>query len=209
MDHTLIPNYSKKILTSILNSYKLGVENGNIGKTEKLRNKFSRHSQNCFVWFFLENYQNTDGIKATIEKICQLEEDFKKEYELAQGFDCDSLTNFDIAAEQMLVNYQRDRPLAKNSQRYENLAKDIDDIQQALVATFNQADATQNIMTEVDGMQMQSTMTSIDPISKQRITDPVRNRTCRHVYQKETILVHIRQAQSGQARFVSIIFSKA
>lgn len=52
MDHTLIPNYSKKILTSILNSYKLGVENGNIGKTEKLLNKFSRNSQNCFVWFF-------------------------------------------------------------------------------------------------------------------------------------------------------------
>lgn len=155
---------------------------------------------------FLEKYQNTDGTKAMIEKICQLEEDFKKEYELAQGFDCDSLTNFDIAAQQMLGNYQRDRPLAKNSPRYENLAKDIDDIKQALDATFHQAGPTQN-MTEVDGMQMQSTITKTDPISKQRITDPVRNRTCNHVYQKETILVHISQAQSGQARFVSKGFS--
>ena len=41
--------------------------------------------------------------------------------------------------------------------------------------------------THFDGMEIDEAISNIDPLTKQLITHPVRNRRCNHVYDKKTV----------------------
>ena len=43
------------------------------------------------------------------------------------------------------------------------------------------------MVDNVDGMEIEEEITTVDPLTKQPITCPVRNRHCNHIYDKESM----------------------
>lgn len=138
-----------------------------------------------------ENFQEPAKIqsfKTIIKKLCKLEQDFQQEIQILQNYQCESLEKFDEDYKAQLAALQGSQGHSGESQRFLKFVKDIEDLQ-AIIAPTNGESTGTVLTTNVDGMVMQSqTQITTDPISKRPISDPVRNKICKHIYDKQSIM---------------------
>lgn len=76
---------------------------------------------------------------------------------------------------------------SKHSKRYQDFVKYLN----AVTARHTDADSSAN-MSNSEVFTMTETVNEIDPITKGPLEDPVRNKICKHIYGKESIIQAIR-----------------
>jgi hypothetical protein len=85
----------------------------------------------------------------------------------------------------------------QESKRVADFGNDIED----LLYQYGAKDINSlNSTTTVDGMQIEEIISTIDPISKGQIRNPVRNKHCQHIYDRDTIKEAIRVSESKRVR---------
>jgi SUMO ligase MMS21 Smc5/6 complex component len=143
----------------------------------------------------LEIYQDpamVEMFKSVIESCCEIEQDVDHETALIDNFQCNSVEEFDKEITKLLAESHESRPTAKHSNRYTKFIKDLEDIQYAnQQSQVNQTQINQSVTT-VDGMTVQDFAVRTDPITKSLIKNPYINRTCKHVYDFDSISEAIR-----------------
>lgn len=157
-----------------------------IFKTKQL----SQIDENFHLIETFRNPKKSEEFKTTIEKLCNLEEEFKCHFNATRTFQCSSIDKFDSEYKKALAQSQSSLGNPKLADRYKTFARDLEDLQVA--STQSQADQSQvDQATIVDGIEMQGFIVTIDPFTKNQITDPVRNKRCNHVYDKHSIAAAI------------------
>lgn len=105
-------------------------------------------------------------------------------------FDCQSFTDFDKEYKLASDAASRALPSAKDSNRYTTFVKNLEDLQYVNNTTQSEMQGNQSVVDGV-GFTEESFTIPTDPITKNQIKDPVRNRLCNHVYDKSSIMESI------------------
>lgn len=111
---------------------------------------------------------------------------------VTQAFLCSSIENFDNEFATTLAGSKELLGDPKETNRYKAFSGDVEDLQavsnqsQAIPSQAN-PETSQSVME--DGMMVQDVLiVTIDPITKSMIKNPVRNKKCKHVYDKSSIV---------------------
>lgn len=140
---------------------------------------------------FLEIYLQGNKIgnfTKHVQNLDKLEDEFAKEKAAIETIACDSLADFDKKYKELLLEHQANN--APQNDRFETFSKELDDIRAAKeLPDTSQSQMEQSVINDVDGeLTMQSApFVTMDPITKKLIKNPVRNKNCNHVYDKEGI----------------------
>lgn len=85
----------------------------------------------------------------------------------------------------------------RESKRVSDFANDLEDLLYQYGAKEMQ---NMNQTMTVDGMEIDEVISTVDPISKGQIHNPVRNKHCNHIYDKDTITQAIHCSESKRVR---------
>lgn len=87
--------------------------------------------------------------------------------------------------------------LNHKSKRYKDFGNEIEDI---LYQHQPKSSDPIRETTMVDGMEIDEVISTVDPITKGTIKNPVRNRICNHIYDKDSITEAIRISENKRVR---------
>ncbi|XP_070500275.1 E3 SUMO-protein ligase NSE2-like [Chironomus tepperi] len=159
----------QKLEKSYLNAFKLGASDGNIETFNDPAKK--------------------DEFKAQFLKLCEIEQSANEEIAMIRNFQCNSVDNFDNEFKKELSELKKKAINPEELAKYKKFVEDIDKI----VVVDAPEDQVASNVTMIDAdMMVEETQLYIDPISKQKIQDPVKNTICGHIYEKKTILEAIK-----------------
>lgn len=139
------------------------------------------------------------SVKSNIEKLCEWEQRLQQEKAAMPFIECAS---HDIDKEyKKLVADITKTAKPKETERYQAFIKKVEDLQ--YVATQTQAGPSQlNQTVNVDGMIVEESSRPVDPITKNFIEDPVRNRFCNHLYDRNSITAAIAMNQRVRCPYI-------
>ena len=142
-----------------------------------------------------------------MHKLCKLEQDFQVENAFAQTFQCQSLENFDVEYKRQFAEEAQKNDTGE-SQRYLKFMTDLEDVQSAVNRT-SCADSQIDQSVDINGISVQSLTTLfIDPITKNPIKNPVRNKNCKHIYDEESIMQAIQINERVRCPYVGCTVKK-
>jgi hypothetical protein len=128
-------------------------------------------------------------------QLVKIESDFKNEAAAISQIGDVSVDDFDKEYQKLLKEMQKCN--RQGSKRADDFGNDIED----LLYQFGAKDINSlNSTTTVDGMQIEEILSTIDPISKGQIRNPVRNKHCKHIYDLDTIKEAIKVSETKRVR---------
>ncbi|XP_055838274.1 E3 SUMO-protein ligase NSE2-like [Episyrphus balteatus] len=132
-----------------------------------------------------DEQKNPEIFGKILEQLIGVKNDVKKaDKAFSTAKDKQSIAQFDqtFASE---INKQP-KSKAKNSDEYKRI---MDEIRTLLSMNYEAVASTS--VVEGDDYQMEMEISDIDPLTKRRMTHPVKNTVCGHYYEKSTILESI------------------
>lgn len=137
-------------------------------------------------------FLGTDVAKNNIERLCKIEQEFEVDNHLALTFDCDPSKDFDKEFKKQQIEVRKQCQVPEDTQRYAKFMRNIEDVKASMTQALAKSTQPTHNTTNVDDMELQDEMNTIDPITKRPIKDPVRNTICKHLYDLTSIQESIR-----------------
>lgn len=152
---------------------------------------------------FLEKYHDLSACENKIQKLCELEQSFSKETQILSDLPSVEIEELEriykeLLKEAMNVNL-------KDSDRFRRFEKDIEDIKfykdgqsTTQVQNTSTSRTRKSLTAEDDEMEIETTENDtnfVDPITKTKITNPVRHKVCNHIYDLVSITAAIKNSR--------------
>lgn len=132
-----------------------------------------------------EEQKDPETFSKIVEQLINIKNDVKKADKASQvAKDKQSIAQFNEAFTQEFNKQPKCKP--KSTDEYKRIMEEI-----GTLLSMNIDSVASTSVVEGDDFQMEMEISDIDPLTKRRMTHPVKNTVCGHYYEKSTILESI------------------